>query len=106
MYLPKKGFFLPCVVSTLVLLLAALPSRGMMGDERKLLFYNTHTNEHLAVIYKKGENYNPQALEKINHIFRDHRADKDHPRDPELLHYLYDLLKKHDYNREVHINSG
>jgi uncharacterized protein YcbK (DUF882 family) len=41
------------------------------------------------VIYKKGEDYNPQALEKINYIFRDHRADKVHPIDPALLDYLW-----------------
>ena len=106
MYLQKKWFFLPFVVCTLVLLLSVLPSRGMMGDERKLLFYNTHTNEHRAVIYKKGEDYNSQALEQINHILRDHRADRVHPIDPALLDYLYDLLTKIDYHGEVHIISG
>ena len=106
MYLQKKEFFLPCVVSTLVLLLSALPARGMMEDERKLFFYNTHTHEHSAVIYKKGADYNPQALQKINHILRDHRAEKVHPIDPALLDYLYDLLTKVDYHGEVHIISG
>ena len=106
MHLHKKWCFIPLLVCTLFLVLSTLPSRGMMEEERKLSFYNTHTNEHLEVIYKKGEDYNLKALQKINHIFRDHRADKVHPTDPALLDYLYDLLTMVDYHGEVHIISG
>jgi len=106
MYVQKQYLFLPLIASTLVLVLSALPTLGTMGEDRRLSFYNTHTSEHIEVIYKKGEDYNPQALEKINYIFRDHRADKVHPIDPALLDYLYDLLSKVDYHGKVHIISG
>lgn len=106
MYLQKKWFFLPLFICTLVLELSTLSSSGMIGEEQKLSFYNTHTNEHIEVVYKKGGDYNPQALQEINHIFRDHRADKIHPIDPALLDYLYDLLIKIDFQGEVHIISG
>jgi len=106
MYLQKKWFFLPLVICTFVLALSTLSSSGMIGEEQKLSFYNTHTNEHIEVVYKKGGDYNPQALQEINQIFRDHRADKIHPIDPALLDYLYDLLIKIDFHGEVHIISG
>jgi uncharacterized protein YcbK (DUF882 family) len=106
MHLQKQYLFPPLLVCTLLFLLSALPARGTMGEERKLSFYNTHTSEHIEVTYKKGEAYNPQALEKINYIFRDHRADKVHPIDPGLIDYLYDLLSRVDYHGEVHIISG
>jgi len=106
MNVQKQYLFLSLVVCTLVLFFSALPAPGTMGEERKLSFYNTHTSEHIEVIYKKGENYNPQALEKINYIFRDHRADKVHTIDPALLDYLYDLLAKVAYHGDVHIISG
>jgi uncharacterized protein YcbK (DUF882 family) len=106
MYLQKKWFLLPLVLCTLVLAPFTLSSGGMIGEEQKLSFYNTHTNEHIEVVYKKGGDYNPQALQEINHIFRDHRADKIHPIDPALLDYLYDLLIKIDFQGEVHIISG
>ena len=106
MYLQKKWFFLPLVICTFVLALSTLSSSGMIGEEKKLSFYNTHTNEHIEVVYKKGGDYNHQALQEINHIFRDHRADKIHPIDPVLLDYLYDLLIKIDFHGEVHIISG
>jgi uncharacterized protein YcbK (DUF882 family) len=106
MHVQRQHLFPPLVVCTLVFFLSALPALGTMGEERKLSFYNTHTSEHIEVIYKKGEDYNPQALEKINYIFRDHRADKVHPIDPALLDYLYDLLSKVAYQGDVHIISG
>ena len=106
MHVQRQHLFLPLVVCTLVFFLSTLPTLGTTGEERKLSFYNTHTNEHIEVIYKKGEDYNPQALEKINYIFRDHRADKVHPIDPALLDYLYDLLSKVAYQGDVHIISG
>jgi uncharacterized protein YcbK (DUF882 family) len=106
MYLHKKWFFLPLVICTFVLALSTLSSSGMIGEEQKLSFYNTHTNEHIEVVYKKGGDYSPQALQEINYIFRDHRADKIHPIDPALLDYLYDLLIKIDFYGEVHIISG
>jgi uncharacterized protein YcbK (DUF882 family) len=68
MYLQKKWFFLPLVICTLVLALSTLSSGGMIGEEQKLSFYNTHTNEHVEVIYKKGGDYNPQALQKRKFI--------------------------------------
>jgi uncharacterized protein YcbK (DUF882 family) len=77
-----------------------------MGEERTLLFYSTHTNEHNEGIYKKGEDYNSQALEKINYIFQDHYADKIHTIDPALLDYRYDLLLKVACPGDVHIISG
>ena len=68
--------------------------------------FTIHTHEHIEVIYKKGDEYNSQALEKINHILRDHRANKTHPIDPALLDFLYDLLAKLGYHGQVHIISG
>ena len=106
MHVQRQHLFLSRVVGTLVFFLSALPALGTMGEERRLSFYNTHTNEHIEVIYKKGEDYSPQALEKINYIFRDHRADKIHPIDSALLDYLYDLLSKVAYQGDVHIISG
>jgi uncharacterized protein YcbK (DUF882 family) len=102
----KKSILFSLVAFTLILVSTLLPARGTNQEERKLSFYNTHTNEHINVIYKKGADYKPQALEKINHIFRDHRADKVHPIDPVLLDYLYDLLTKIGYHGQVQIISG
>jgi len=76
------------------------------NKERSLKFFNTHTNERVDVIYKRGEVFLPGALRKIDYILRDHRSGEIHPIDPALLDFLYDLLSELDYYGEVHIISG
>ena len=87
-------------------LLNTISVAGGADLESKLSFYNTHTREHLTVIYKKGDRYVPESLEKINYILRDHRSGDVHPIDPKLMDYLYDLLTEVDNHGEVHIISG
>jgi uncharacterized protein YcbK (DUF882 family) len=84
----------------------AKPDAKDAGPERLLLFYNTHSQEHLAVVYKRGTVYDPEGLAKINHILRDAFDNEEHPIDPVLLDFLYDLLEKVDYHGEVHIVCG
>ena len=94
--------------STVVLLsLLCLSSGwGQSETERRLSFYNTHTHERLTVIYKKSGTYLPEAMRKISKILRDHRTGDNHPMDPYLMDFLYDLLTEVDNHNEVHIISG
>jgi uncharacterized protein YcbK (DUF882 family) len=71
-----------------------------------LSFYNTHTREHLTVVYRLADAYLPTALAQIDHILRDHASGEEHAIDPHLLDFLYDLLQKVGYRGEVHIISG
>ena len=91
-----------------ILILLTAPSRAVDNHppERRLSFYNTHTRERLTVVYKKGGGYILGAMEKINKILRDHRADEIHAIDPGLMDFLYDLLTEVDNHGEVHIISG
>jgi uncharacterized protein YcbK (DUF882 family) len=75
-------------------------------EERVLSFYNTHTDEHLSVVYRRGKDYVPEALDRINYILRDHFTGDVYPIDPHLLDFLYDLLQKVNYHKEVHIVCG
>jgi uncharacterized protein YcbK (DUF882 family) len=76
------------------------------NKEHSLKFFNTHTNEHVDVIYKQGDVFLPGALREIDYILRDHRSGEIYPIDPVLLDFLYDLLAELDYDSEVHIISG
>jgi uncharacterized protein YcbK (DUF882 family) len=76
------------------------------GQERTLSFYNTHTQEHLIVVYRRGSEYVQAGLARIDHIMRDHVSGREHPIDPLLLDLLYDLLENVGYHGEVHIISG
>ncbi len=76
------------------------------AQTRALSFYNTHTREHLTVIYRRGNEYVSAALTQINHILRDPLNGAEHLIDPGLLDFLYDLVQKIGYHRDVHIVCG
>ncbi len=59
--------------------------------EYRLSFYHTHTNERLDIVYRRGDNYIPEALAQLDHYLRDHRTGEAHHFDPSLFDLLYDL---------------
>jgi uncharacterized protein YcbK (DUF882 family) len=59
--------------------------------EYRLRFYHTHTRERLDVIYRRGDQYIPGALDELDHFLRDHRTGDVHHFDPRLFDLLHDL---------------
>src|SRR5271155_130058 len=59
--------------------------------ERTLRFYNLHTGETLNTVYSENGRYIPDALNQINYILRDFRANEIKAIDPRLLDLLYTL---------------
>ena len=74
--------------------------------ERNLLLFNTHTGEKLDVCYYRQGQYQPEALDNINYIFRDYRTGEIKPIRKELLNLLYSVSKKLDQPARLHIISG
>jgi uncharacterized protein YcbK (DUF882 family) len=74
--------------------------------ERTLSFYNIHTGGHLTIVYRRGDAYVPQALAEINHVLGDPLCGDEHPIDPGVLDFLYDLLMKLNYHGEVQVVCG
>jgi uncharacterized protein YcbK (DUF882 family) len=74
--------------------------------ERMLSFFNTHTGERLTTAYCCGGEYQPQALEQINFILRDFRANEIKPIDPKLLDLLHELHGTIEVDQPFHIISG
>jgi uncharacterized protein YcbK (DUF882 family) len=58
----------------------------------RLRFFHTHTGEHLDVVYRMGDRYIPEALDRLDHFLRDHRTGGTHHYDPRLFDLLNDLL--------------
>jgi uncharacterized protein YcbK (DUF882 family) len=88
--------------------LAAAPSRvgAVKAPERVLSFFNTHTGERLEVAYCCNGQYQPAALEQINHILRDFRANEVKAIDPKLLDLLHELGGTLEADRPFHVISG
>jgi len=60
-------------------------------DVHRLRLYNTHTNEHIDVVYREGDAYVPEAISDLEHFLRDTRTGDVHPFDPKLFDLLTDL---------------
>lgn len=84
------------VLVALVSLLFAIPPNSAAStatdDPYRLRFFHTHTGEHLDVIYRHGQDYDPDAEARINQYLRDYRTGEVHEYDPRLFDLLHDLL--------------
>jgi uncharacterized protein YcbK (DUF882 family) len=60
-------------------------------DERRLLLYNTHTGERIDIVYRRGDQYIPSALAKLDYFLRDHQTSDVRHFDPRLYDILSDL---------------
>ena len=99
-------------ISTGFLAAAVLPAPAMAlartaaKPDRRLSFYNTHTRETLEVCYCSHAEYDPDALERINYILRDHRTGDIQPIDTDLLDILFRVSAKVGTQKPFHIISG
>jgi len=90
-------FYLRCW--SLIFLFLAMPVVGQgstesshpRATEYRLRFFHTHTGERLDVIYRRGDQYVPAALDELDHFLRDHRTGSVRHFDPRLFDVLYDL---------------
>ncbi len=99
-------------LSLIILLLAAPLGRssqpsGSSAPEYRLRFYHTHTNERLDIVYRRGDNYLPEALAELDHYLRDHRTGEVHHFDPHLFDLLHDLTASlNDSGGEIDVICG
>ena len=99
-------------LSLIMLLLAAPLGRSSQPSvptppEYRLRFYHTHTNERLDIVYRRGEDYLPEALAELDHYLRDHRTGDVHHFDPHLFDLLHDLTASlNDSGGEIDVICG
>lgn len=89
----------------------ALPATGQAavvraGADRRLEFYNTHTDERLRATYWADGSYVASALTDINFILRDFRANEIKAIDLRLLDLLHRLNASLDTSQPFHVISG
>lgn len=83
-------------VCLLLALMAALPLSGANSavppaPEYRLRFYHTHTNERLDIVYRRGDQYVPEALDRLDQYLRDYRTGDVYHYDPRVFDLLHDL---------------
>jgi len=76
-------------------LLAALPASGGSAPvaEYRLRFFHTRTNERLDIVYRRGDVYLPEALDRLDHYLRDYRTGDVRQYDPRLFDLLHELTR-------------
>jgi uncharacterized protein YcbK (DUF882 family) len=84
----------------------AMAQHAPAADERYLELINTHTNEQARVIFKRGGEYDPAALETLKKLLRDHRNGEMHDMDPRLYDQLFDLAVAANCHPHFEIISG
>lgn len=88
------------------LALGAAPALALTAPERRLRLANAHTWEKLDIVYWADGDYIPEALSEINHLMRDHRANRAKAMDVKLIDQLHVLVSLLETKERVHILSG
>ena len=74
--------------------------------EQSIELLNTHTNESVSAVFKRGTEYDADALAKLKHLLRDHRNGESHDMDPRLYDQLHDLALAAHCEPHYEIISG
>src|ERR1044072_2138533 len=82
------------------------PAEKAPLEERAIELFNTHTNENAHVVYKRGDEYDPAALETLKKLLRDHRNGEAHDMDPRLYDQLFELAPAANCHPHYEIISG
>jgi uncharacterized protein YcbK (DUF882 family) len=88
------------------LLGAAAAVAGESADVRRLALHNLHTNESLDVTFRDGNGFVADALQKLQHLLRDHRSGEEHAMDPNLYVLLSDLARTAGVEPHYEVISG
>lgn len=90
--------------------IAMLPgtSFAMLSTPRPriLSLNNLNTGETLKTEFFNGKGYNASELSRLNHFFRDYRANKVTTIDPRLFEHIYRLQMMLDTTKPVQLISG
>jgi uncharacterized protein YcbK (DUF882 family) len=74
--------------------------------ERYIELFNTHTNETVNVVFRRGDDYQKDALEALRKVLRDHRNGESHDMDARLFDQLYELALAAGCEPSYEIISG
>ncbi len=94
----RKNYLGLWVAGAMLFLIAASGARGQESGasstasvEHTLQLYNTHTNEKIDIVYRRGDQYIQSALAKLDYFLRDHNTNEVRHFDPRLYDILSDL---------------
>jgi len=93
-------------VTNLVTAKGETVSDTLLPAERHIELHNTHTNETVSVVYRRGDEFQPLAIESLRHVMRDHRNNTFHDIDVALYDQLFALALAAKCDPRFEIISG
>jgi uncharacterized protein YcbK (DUF882 family) len=72
----------------------AAPVVPVDGKPYKLRMSNLHTGESLDIVYRVGNTYIPEALERLNYFLRDHNTQDVSSYDPKEFDVLHAMMSR------------
>jgi uncharacterized protein YcbK (DUF882 family) len=90
--------------ATMVSAVAAGQSKSVAA--KRVGLYNLHTNEKLEIEFCRGGVYVADSLSAIQVLLRDYRNGDQHPIDPKLMDYLYDVARTLGVDPAFSVISG
>ncbi len=64
------------------------------GHPYRLRLHHLHTDESIDIVYRVGNTYLPEAMDKLNHFLRDHRTQDVGSYDPKEFDVLHNVMTK------------
>jgi len=106
--LTRRQFLVAGSAATAAIASASAPANaGIAGvNERSIYLHNVHTGEALKTIYWARGHYDSGALQRLNHLLRDHYSDEVHRMDPRLIDLLNRLQGKFGVHRPFEVFSA
>jgi len=73
---------------------ASLKSSTVAADSQQyhLRLHHLHTGEDIDIVYRIGDTYLPEALDRLNHFLRDHRTQDVSSFDPKEFDVLHSIM--------------
>ena len=81
-------------------------AKAAVPRNRALSLYSINTGEQLTSEYVQNGRYQPDALQALNHLLRDHRSDAVYPIDPTTLDILNTLQTTFGAQNPIHVVCG
>jgi uncharacterized protein YcbK (DUF882 family) len=80
-----------CLVVPLAAFAQSSAAPSQPSQEHRLRLFHTHTGERIDIVYRRGDNYLPDAVAKLDFFLRDFRTGNVRHFDPRLYDTLEDL---------------
>jgi uncharacterized protein YcbK (DUF882 family) len=95
-------------MAALILLLSCqgLQSAAADGDTRTLSMHHIHTDENIAITYKRDGRYDEVALKQLNWFLRDWRRQEQISMDPHLLDLIWEVSREVGSHKPIEVVCG